>query len=139
MRVVLDTNVVVSAHISSSSPLAAIRSAWEDKRFDILISTAILAEYERVFSYPHLVARHHLTNQEIASVINDLDELATMVDVTSQLDVVPADPTDNKFVECAVDGNAAYIVSGDQHLLKLGRYNGIQIVPPDLFLLLLEQ
>ena len=138
MRVVLDTNVVVSAHISTSGPLAVIRHAWERKRFDFVISTAILAEYERVFSYPHLVARHHLTSQEIAEVINDIEELATMVNTTSQLNVDPADPTDNKFVECAVDGDAAYIVSGDQHLLKLGTYHGIQIVQPELFLFLLD-
>lgn len=139
MRAVLDTNVVVSAYISPDGPPASLRIAWEREDFELLISTVIVAEYERVLSYGHLVVLHDMSSQQITKVIKNIRRSATMVDVTSQLDVVPADPTDNKFVECAVDGNAAYIVSGDQHLLRLGRYNGIQIVPPDVFLLLLDQ
>jgi len=54
-----------------------------------------------------------------------------------KLHIVYKDPTDNKIVECAVAGNADYIVSGDKHLLDLKRYGGIDIISPARFLKLL--
>ncbi len=57
-----------------------------------------------------------------------------LVDVTSRIDTIKVDPSDNAFLECAVDGRADYIVSGDRHLLGLGTYRGIQIISPREFL-----
>ncbi len=137
MRVVIDTNILVSAHIAPSGSPAQVLDAWIRKQIRLLISPAILAEYERILRRPRIASRHGLSPSEISAVIDDLRELGTIVHVTSQLNVITQDPTDNKFIECAVDGEAEYIVSGDHHLLTLGVYNGIQIVRPDVFLMLL--
>ncbi len=137
MRVVLDTNVVASAYISPTGPPALVRLAWERRQFDLLVSSAILAEYDRVLRYPRLVARHRMSNQEITKVIDDIRQLATMIHVASELALVPDDPSDSKFIECAVDGGAEIIVSGDRHLLGVGSFRGIQILPPEAFLVLL--
>jgi len=50
--------------------------------------------------------------------------------------VIEQDPDDNRILECAVEGNVNYIVSGDRHLLNLGRYRGIEIITISEFLLL---
>jgi predicted nucleic acid-binding protein len=64
------------------------------------------------------------------------DAAAIHVIPTQKLALIPADPDDDKFVECAVEGKARYIVSGDKHLLGLGSYQGIQVVPPAAFVTL---
>lgn len=55
-----------------------------------------------------------------------------------ELDVVKADPDDNKIIACAVESNAQYIISGDHHLTDLKKYENIRIVNPDMFLKLME-
>lgn len=136
MRVVLDTNVVASRYVSPIGPPARIFSLWETNEFELIISEAILAEYKRVLMYPHLQARHRMDDQQIDVELNDLRRFATVVEVDITLTVITEDPSDNKFVECAVAGDADYIVSGDKHLLDLGEYRGIQILSPAIFLAL---
>ncbi len=60
---------------------------------------------------------------------------AEFVEKESKISAIVADPTDNVFLECAIDGNADYIISGDRHLLDLGMYNGIQIIRVREFLI----
>jgi predicted nucleic acid-binding protein len=59
---------------------------------------------------------------------------AMRVDPAQDLNVVQADPADNRYLECAVEGGASYIVAGDKHLLDLKEYEGIVILPPAGFL-----
>jgi predicted nucleic acid-binding protein len=54
------------------------------------------------------------------------------------LDVIPDDPQDNYVIECAVVAGASYIITGDDHLLTLGEYHGIQILPPASFVVFLN-
>ena len=61
--------------------------------------------------------------------------LDTNVTISAFFWVIVADPTDNIFLECAIDGRADYIISGDSHLLNLGEYTGIQILKPKEFLI----
>ena len=60
--------------------------------------------------------------------------LDTNVTISAFFWVIVADPTDNIFLECAIDGRADYIISGDSHLLNLGEYAGIQILKAKEFL-----
>ncbi|MBM3239972.1 PIN domain-containing protein [Candidatus Poribacteria bacterium] len=59
-----------------------------------------------------------------------------VVTPTERIKVIEQDPDDNRILECAVEGNVNYIVSGDRHLLNLGRYRGIEIITISEFLLL---
>ncbi|MCH8318634.1 MAG: putative toxin-antitoxin system toxin component, PIN family [Bacteroidetes bacterium] len=61
--------------------------------------------------------------------------MAQFISVKSKIDVIIDDPSDNIFVECAVDGKADYIITGDHHLLSLGNYKGIQIIKAKDFLI----
>jgi putative PIN family toxin of toxin-antitoxin system len=102
-----------------------------------LISPAIEAEYQRVMRYPHIRRLHRKSDAEIDLFVTRLSRIAVHVAPSQRLEVVYDDPDDNKFVECAVEGHARYIVSGDKHLLRLGSYEQIEILPPADFVRLL--
>lgn len=138
MRIVADTNVVVSRYIAPRGNPARVLDRWRQGEFDLLVSEPLLREYRRVFGYARLRARHHLSDAEIERVIEDLRELAIMTAPCEPIPVVEDDPDDDKFLECAVAGGAEIIVSGDEHLLRLGNYRGIQILSPAAFLAYLD-
>lgn len=126
-RVVLDFNVIVSG-LGWSGPPARIVDAALDGRLELLASQALLAELRRVLAYPKL-----------AKVIDEAQQLADLVEASSvvvqPVSVLEAvdDESDNRVLEAAVEGAADYIVSGDDHLLGLGSFQGIPIVTPGQF------
>jgi uncharacterized protein len=138
MRVVIDTNVTASRYISPRGAPAEVFGLWERQVFELLISEAILAEYERVLQYDKIRSRHRMSNDQIRQVIADFRQAATLVAPAETLDVIREDPADNRFLECAVAGGAQYIISGDRHLRDLGDYRGIQILKPRAFLTLVQ-
>ncbi len=130
MRVVLDTNTVVSALLFSgiSSKLVSL---WQKGLITPLLSREILDEYLRVLSYP----KFDLSEGEIKELIQEeILPYAEVVKPKRRLRVVQRDPSDNKFVECGVAGKARVIISGDKELLSLGRYRQIRIQSPAQFL-----
>jgi putative PIN family toxin of toxin-antitoxin system len=139
MKVVVDTNVVVSHYLTPAAVAARVLHAWRAQRFELVTSEAILQEVARVLAYPHLRARHQMDEPEIAQVIENFRDLALLVEPPASPTVITDDPSDNIFLACAVAGGAAVIVSGDRHLLTLGQYEGIPILRPAAFLALLEQ
>jgi len=92
----------------------------------------------RVLHYPKLQQRYHLAENDIRTFLRLLNRQAIQVTPVTELAVIASDPTDNRYLECAVAGEASVIVSGDQHLLDLGEYQGIQILTPAGFLALLK-
>ena len=139
-RVVLDTNVLVSAVLVPNGLPARILAMVYDGTLQLIFSPATITEFVRVFSYPRLKKR--LEKQGIALV--DLDEFiaglasfSTIVLGEMQIDAIPDHPSDNMFLNCAVEGEAKFIVSGDHHLLNLQEYQGIRIVSPSSFLKIL--
>ena len=133
IRAVLDANVLVSSILSSKGFPARIFSAWRDEKFLLLISSAILDEIGRVLRYPKLKKRHGWSETRIQIFLEDLARLAVPTPGNLSLSVVADDPTDDRYVECAVEGGADYLVSGDSHLLKLGAYENILILRPREF------
>lgn len=80
-------------------------------------------------------SRFGLTPAEILPIVNNLRKYALFIEVKSKINVVKEDLTDNIFLECALDGEADYIISGDHHLLNIGNYKGIQIITAKDFLM----
>ena len=129
MRVVLDTNVLISG-IFFSGPPSTVLKAWAKQSLQIVLSQQILDEYQRV-------------SEEISSKFQEIDilpiiELVTIhgqfID-TQGIDISACeDPDDNKFLECAVAGKCKIIISGDKHLLKLSGYEGITVMSPRNFI-----
>lgn len=139
MKAAADTNVLVSAVLSPAGVRAQVIKAWENQQFELVVSEAILEEYQKALNYREVASRHGLNPTEVADIIADLRQFATLVEPTETLQVISADPADDKFLEYALAGQADYIISGDPHLLNLGEYRGIQILSPREFLALLGQ
>jgi putative PIN family toxin of toxin-antitoxin system len=139
VRVVADANVVVSGVIAPLGPPAAILRAWRADVFELVVSDDILAEYERVLRYPRIRRRHGLADDEITALVDGFRRFATVVEVTERLSIVADDPADDRYLECARAGGAAFIVSGDRHLLDLREHAGIRVLSPRAFLALLDE
>lgn len=130
IRFVLDTNVLVSIALPRGR-LEALAQAWQQGRCRILLSEAIFDEYLKVLTYP----KFRLTSEDIRRILErELLPYAEFVKVTSDIRAIEADPSDNKFLACAVDGDADWVVTGDRHLLGLKTFKGTQIGSPREFL-----
>jgi len=138
MRIVFDANVLVSALISRKGAPARLLEYWQEERFEVVISPAILRELQRVLHYPRLQQRYHLPEEGIQRLLRLLRRQAVLVEPSEELTVIHHDPTDNRYLVCAIAGEADIIVSGDHHLVELGEYQGIQILTPAGFLSLLR-
>lgn len=138
MIVVLDTNVIISALLSAEGPPAQIIDLWEAGVFDAAISTPLLDELKRALDYPQVKKFQKMTPDEINTLLGRWSTLSVYVEPEVALEVVEDDPDDNRVLECAVAAKANYIISGDKHLLDLGEYRGIEVLPPAGFIVLLS-
>ncbi len=138
MLVVLDVNVLVSALISPRGAPAAILRLWENEQFDLAASPPILEELARVAHYPKIQKRYKLSAEKVTQFIQLIGRGAIIAEPAKELSVIEEDPSDNRYLECAKETGAAYIVTGDAHLLELKEFEGIVILPPAGFLALLR-
>src|SRR5207302_11078393 len=99
----------------------------------------ILSEYRVALGYDRVTKRNKFTLEDIDKVIADLRKSATLVAPTETVQVIAADPDDNKFLECATAGGGDYIVSGDRYLLNLRQCRDSQILSPAVFVLVLGE
>lgn len=139
MRVVLDTNIVVSALLSPSGAPAKVLAGWEGQLFDLVVSEPLLAEYRRALLYRRVTERLGMSPADVDEIVQGFRQFAFLVEPQEVVTVVEDDPEDNKVLECALAGDAAYIVTGDSHLLKLQVFTDIQILSPSSFLEVLYQ
>ena len=138
MRIVLDANVFVSGLISAKGSPAKVLAYWREEKFDVVVSPPILQELDRVLHYPRLQHRYHLPEDKTQGLLRRLRRQAIEVEPSEEIALIEFDPTDNRYLECALAGRAQFIVSGDQHLLELGEFQEIQILTPAGFLAFLE-
>jgi putative PIN family toxin of toxin-antitoxin system len=138
MRVVLDANVLVSVLISRRGAPGKILDAWENERFDLVVSPSILAELERVVHYPKIQEKYMLPLEYIQRFLRLIGDQTVMVNPAEEIHIIQVDASDNRYLECARAGDASYLVTGDKHLLELGEYEGIVILPPAGFLAVLR-
>jgi len=130
MRVVLDTNTVISALLFTGTASRLV-GLWQSRQIVVLVSKAILEEYLRVLAYPKFALGDH---QIKAFIQEELLPFIETVRMRKRLAVVRRDPEDNKFLECAVAGRAKYLVTGDQDLRQLETYRRIIILTAGEFL-----
>lgn len=128
-RIVLDTNVLISALGWKGSPHQVFRLCVHG-HCHLFISPVLLREAERVLSYPKLGITDLQRDEFLALVA----EMAFIVEPDFILDLVSSDPSDNRVLECALAGDCQYVITGDKHLLQLSSISEIKIVTPDAFL-----
>ncbi len=116
MRIVLDTNCLLSI-LPKVSPYRTVFDAYRNQRFELAVSTPILAEYEEI-----------LTSRTTATIAQNVLELINrqpntlLSTVYYQWSLITADYDDNKFVDCALATNADYIVTNDRHFNQLSEH-----------------
>ena len=139
IRVVLDTNVLVSAHLTRNSKAEKILCLAASGIIEIYLSPQIFQELEATLLSPKLTKIHKDTTKQVRHSIRLLKEFVEISPGVMEVDVVKADPGDNKIIACAVEAQAKFIISGDHHLIDLGEYEDIRIMNPDSFLKLMAE
>ena len=129
MKIAVDTNFLVSATQWDYSVSHKLLNKLIRNNAEIFTTNEILDEFaevlERDFLYNH---------EEIKNILEKVLQFLTLTVPSQKIDVVKDDVDDNKILECAVESGAEYIISYDNHLLKLGEYQGIKIIRPEEFL-----
>ena len=131
MRITLDTNVLVSAFIAKHGhPALLLELAVTLEGIPLVLSEPILKELEDVLSRDEVRGRFTYAAKDIREIVRSITRSAEILRPKSKFKTVKEDPKDDVVLNTAHDGNADYIVSGDNHLLKLRKFRGIRIVNP---------
>src|SRR5271169_2349738 len=134
MKVVLDTNVLVSALIKTGKPRDLFNKLIKDKQ--LILSKAILEEFLDVIEDPQVTK--YTNEQDVTIFLNTIGNAARIVKVKSRFKVIKEDPDDDIIVRTAYDGKADYIISGDRHILALKEFKRIKILTIDEMLSILN-
>lgn len=128
MRLVLDTNVVVSAVLGTSAPARLIELAAE-RAFDLCTSEALMAELTDVLDREHIRRRLESNNRSAFVVLALYEGLAERL-VPAEISRTAPDPDDDAVLACALAAGADLIISGDRHLRNLKSFHRIPILSP---------
>jgi len=133
IKVVLDTNILISAIVFGGKPRQVLEAAIKGK-IQLLLTEEIIEEMKGVlegkkFQYPKKISD---------LIFHEMEALAEIVKPKERLAVIKKDPEDNRVLECAVESQADYIVSGDLHLLEIEEFQGTKILMPGEFLDILD-
>lgn len=130
VKVVVDTNVLVSALLFSGKPGKLI-PLWQRGRIRPLASKEIIDEYLRVFTYP----KFKLSEEDVNFLLyHEILPHFEVIEAEPGPRIIRKDPEDDKFIRCALAGKAKLIISGDKHLLALKTYQKIKILTTSDFL-----
>jgi len=129
LKVVFDTDVYISAILTSGTPRVVLLESFKREGIEILISEPILSEIERI-----LRLKIRRPYWETMAVLIAIRQNSTLISPELKLSVITEDEADNRIVECALQGKAQYVISGDHHILSLKEYRGVKILSPTEFL-----
>ena len=138
LKIVIDTNVFVSATVTEKGKPAQIVKAWREKKLEVIISPEILKEIGQVVFRHKIKKISFWTEKERYQFIEDLARICILTSGSLQLKQAVKHTQDHKFLIAAIEGKADYVVTGDRHLRDLGAYKGIKIVSANEFLQILE-
>ena len=133
MKVVLDTNIFISGIFWRGSSNKVILN-WREGKFIIVTSLEAVSEIIKVLKDFKI----KLSDDMIKEWIDLIMRNSIIVESKEKIEAVKDDPKDNIFIETAVAGNVDYIISQDNHLLKLKKFRGIKIITPEEFNALLK-
>jgi uncharacterized protein len=137
MRVVVDTNIIVSMALAEGGTVQPLRQRWRGGEFTVLGSSHLLGEVAEVLEYPRLSAL--LTPETKKTTLADLETLSESVELEEPSPTFDPDEDDSYLLAMLRDGEADCLVTGDKKLLELGRFEGTPIINAAQFLSLLEE
>ncbi|MDO8749013.1 MAG: putative toxin-antitoxin system toxin component, PIN family [Candidatus Omnitrophota bacterium] len=134
LKVVIDTNVFISGVLVEAGNPSLVIKAWKRARkYQLFITEEIIQESLKV------MRRLNVDPGIIADWDKVIRKNAISVVPARKIKVIKEDPSDNKFLECAIEAQADYIISGDKHLKKLVEFEGIKIIDVRKFLDILAE
>ena len=139
LKAVIDTNLFVSGLFSKATVSARLQDCWINSDFVLVTSVEIIKEINRVFHYPRIQQQFNPDEENVRRFFRLIFRKAIITKDKYKTDRITADPTDNKFLACALEGEADYVVSRDPHLRNLKYYHGVQIVDASMFISKVEE
>ncbi len=133
IKVVLDANLFVSAVLTSKGKPAKIFDLVRAGKIEMITSFPILEEVRMVLLYPRLKKLHGFSQKEVEKELKKIAGFAKLTTGKLKIEAIKNDPSDDKYLECAMEGEAEFIVSGDHHLKDLKLFQGVRIVSPAEF------
>lgn len=130
MRIVLDTNVVLSALLWRGAPYQLLQFVRDHERIQLFPSPELIAELGEVLLRPHIQLRLSVLGRAAYEFLTDYIDAVELVTPVVIPRVVADDADDDHVVAAAVIAEADLIVSGDRHLLSLGSHQGIRVLTP---------
>jgi len=131
IRLVLDTNTLISAVGWRHSKQRRILEACLLKKYLLIESADLLKEFVEVISRPKF---SFVSQEQRSELVTRLISHCEMVEPKKKLNIVKQDPEDNKVLECSLEGKADYIITGDRHLLNLKQFGKTEILTAGEFL-----
>ena len=133
MKIVVDANIFISSFFWGGNPRRIVERiiAGQDVLF---ITKEILDEIEDVIRRP----KFHAREEEIHYFINSIEELGNRITAKNKIENGSSDKDDNKYIECGIAASVDYIISGDNHLLEIGKYENIEIIDARRYLEIVE-
>jgi len=131
---VIDTNLFISGLFGQNTTTAQLQELWVQQQFQLGTSLEVMKEVSRVLQYPKVKKRLIDDDEAIRRFFRLVFRKAIVARDDFQTDRIVDDPTDNKFLACALEIKADYIVSGDNHLLSLKHFHRTQIVDAKAFI-----
>lgn len=128
IKVVIDTYVLISS-LWGGKPYNIIE-LWNNDKLLVIVSQQVIDEYFNVLD------RFELTDEDIEylTILFSDPKRTLLVEPKSKTSIIKKDPADNKFLDCAGEGEVDFIISGDRHLLKLEKFKNIDIITPSCFI-----
>lgn len=136
MKITVDTNVLISSTFWNGNSNNIIELV-ENNKIELILSEEIIEEFIKVLNYKEIQGKIKDKNLEMKRSVEKIVSISKIVIPKLKINI-SEDPDDNKILECAVEGEADYVISQDNHLLKLKEYNGIKILTPKEFLEIFE-
>jgi hypothetical protein len=137
-RSVIDTNILIRALIKPLGSVAPIIVRLQEGRFQLIYSQELLDELIAKLELPRIKRKYQLTDNAITTFVNLLVELGERVQPERKVEIC-RDPDDNRVIEAALAGNAEFVVTGDEDLLVIGRFETIRFITPHEFLTILDE
>lgn len=128
MRIVLDTNVVMSALLWRGKPYQLLQAIGQRRDVQLYSSPVLLEELADVLTRPSATKQLARIGRSVREVLADYVEAIELVEPTAVPRVVPSDADDDHVIAAALAARAAWIVSGDSDLLSMGHHQGIDIL-----------
>ena len=137
MRITLDTNILVSGTFWTGASFR-ILDLVDRKKLRSISSKEIIEEYYGVINSDEIIDKIERKKLIIYKLVEKIIKNSEITEPRTKLSIVKEDPDDNKILECAKEGRVDYIITQDEHLLKLKKFENIPILKPDDFLKLLR-